>query len=120
VPETVEEEDVTRLQVQGRDAATLVVQGVELCGRSTPTREYAQRTRPEQSKPAAGDSPPQRYGVPTVSTANRAAFSPFVGGSPSYPCSGVRTARAPSSTTASAGAARRSSARPQTRMHRDR
>src|SRR6187551_251956 len=52
----------------------------ELCGRSTPTRRYAQRTRPEQSKPVDGDSPPQRYGTPTSSRANRAARSALVGG----------------------------------------
>src|SRR4026208_2251742 len=52
----------------------------ELCGRSTPTRRYAQRTRPEQSKPVDGDSPPPRSGTPPSSRANRAARSALVGG----------------------------------------
>src|SRR5919108_6235870 len=52
----------------------------ELCGSSIPTRPYAQRTRPEQSKPVEGDSPPHRYGTPTASTAKDTARSALVGG----------------------------------------
>jgi hypothetical protein len=44
-----------------------------------PSRPYAQSTSPEQSKPAAGEAPPHRYGTPTSPTAIAAARSPTVG-----------------------------------------
>jgi len=72
VAEALEEEDVA-----GRPSP---YSAYELCGSSTPTRRYAQRTRPEQSNPPSGDSPPHLYGTPTSPSANLAARSALVGG----------------------------------------
>ena len=81
VPEALEEEDVSRLHASLAHPPALAVERVGVVRGRSPTRPYAQRTRPEQSKPVEGDSPPQRYGMLTASTAKKTARSAVVGGS---------------------------------------
>src|SRR6187551_224612 len=83
----------------------------ELCGSSTPTRRYAQRARPEQSKPVSGDSPPQRYGTPTSPRAKRAARSALVGGTGTTVGSGPGLSSLDVAVAGSVPAARRAATR---------